>query len=108
LKAWVIIEDLTKLLPLMEKVYGMTERREINGEKAPVTDKLFSIYELHTDLIVKGSREVQFGHKVNIGTGKSNIILTCEVEAGNPKDSELYEGTVEKLITDYGIYLLIN
>jgi IS5 family transposase len=103
LKAWVIIEELVKLLPLMEKVYGMTERREIKGEKVPVTDKLFSIYELHTDLIVKGGREVQFGHKVNLGTGKSNIILTCEVEEGNPKDSELFEGTLEKLIKDYGI-----
>jgi IS5 family transposase len=103
LKARVIIEELKKLLPLMEKVYGMTERREIKGEKVPVTDKLFSIYEVHTDLIVKGGREVQFGHKVNIGTGKSNIILTCEVAVGNPKDSELFEGTVEKLITDYGI-----
>jgi IS5 family transposase len=52
---------------------------------------------------VKGSREVQSGHKVNLGTGKSNIILTCEAEEGNPKDSELFEGTLEKLIKDYGI-----
>jgi IS5 family transposase len=103
LKAGAILEDLAKLLPLMEKVYEMTERREIKGEKVPVTDKLFSIYELHTDLIVKGSREAQFGHKVNLGTGKSNIILACEVAEGNPKDSELFEGTIEKLIQDYGI-----
>jgi IS5 family transposase len=39
----------------MEKVYRMTERRELKEEKVPVTDKLFSIYELHTDLIVKGA-----------------------------------------------------
>jgi IS5 family transposase len=103
LKAWVIVEELTKLLPLMEKVCQMTKRREINGEKVPVTDKLFSIYELHTDLIVKGGREAQFGHKVNIGTGKSNLILTCEVEKGNPNDRELFQGTIEKLIKDYGI-----
>jgi IS5 family transposase len=103
LKAWGIIEDLSKLFPLMEKVYQMTERHEINGEKVPVTDKLFSIYELHTDLIVKGSREVKFGHKVNLGTGKSNMILTCEIAEGNPKDSDLFEGTIEKVINDYGI-----
>jgi IS5 family transposase len=103
LKAWAIIEELVKLLPLMEKVYRMTERREINGEKVPVTDKLFSIYELHTDIIVKGGREVQFGHKVNLGSGKSNLILTCEIEEGNPKDSGLFQGTVEKLISGYGI-----
>jgi IS5 family transposase len=102
LKAWVIIEDLAKLLPLMEKAYGMTERHEIKGEQVPARDKLFSIYELHTDLIVKGGREVQFGHKVNIGTGKSNMTLTCETEAGNPKDSDLFVGTLDKLIKDCG------
>ena len=101
--AWGIIENLSGLLPLMEKVYQMTERREINGENVPVMHKLFSIYELHTDLIVKGGREVQFGHKVNIGTGKSNLILTCEVEQGNPKDSELFQGTLKKVIKDNGI-----
>jgi IS5 family transposase len=103
LRAWGIIESLSELLPLMEKVYQMTERREIKGEKVPVTDKLFSIYEVHTDIIVKGGREVQFGHKVNIGGGKSNLILTCEIEEGNPKDSELFEGTIDKVIKDYGI-----
>jgi IS5 family transposase len=103
LKARALIDELAKLLPLMKKVYQMTERREINGEKVPVTDKLFSIYELHTDIIVKGGKDVQFGHKVNLGTGKSNLILACEIEEGNPKDSELYQWTIEKIISDYGI-----
>jgi len=31
----------------------MTERKEILGEQVPVEEKLFSIYELHTDIIVK-------------------------------------------------------
>jgi IS5 family transposase len=103
LKARGILASLSELVPLMGKVYQMTERREVKGEKVPVTDKLFSIYELHTDIIVKGGREVQFGHKVNIGTGKSNMILACEIETGNPKDSELFEGTIDKVIKDYGI-----
>jgi IS5 family transposase len=98
-----IIEELERLLPLLEKVYQMTERKEIQGEKVPVTDKLFSIYELHTDLIIKGGREVQFGHKVNIGTGKSNMIVTCEIVKGNPKDSELYKGTIDKVKAAYDI-----
>ena len=51
---------------------------------------------------MKGQREVQFGHKINLGSGKSNLILTCEILAGNPKDSELYQGTIEKLKKNYG------
>jgi len=51
----------------------------------------------------KGSREIKFGHKVNIGTGKSNLILVCEILKGNPADSTLYQGTIDKLIDSYNI-----
>jgi len=102
IKADRIIAAMEELVPVMEKVLGMTERREIMKEQVPVEEKIFSIYERHTDIIVKGRREVQFGHKVNIGSGRSNLILTCEILEGNPKDSELYEGTLKKLKKDYG------
>jgi IS5 family transposase len=90
------------LMLLMRLVYWMTYRKEIKGEAVPNDQKLFSIYELHTDIIVKGSREIKFGHKVNIGTGKSNLILTCEVLNGNPADSTLYQDTIDKLVDSYG------
>ena len=99
-KAMGCIAALESLLPIMEKVYCMTERKEINNENVPVKEKIFSIYEQHTDIIVKGQRDVQFGHKVNLGSGKSNLILTCEILAGNPKDSELYQNTM-KLVKEY-------
>lgn len=101
LTAMSIIEALERLLPVMEKVYSMTERREINKETAPNEDKIFSIYEQHTDIIVKGSREVQFGHKINLTTGKSNLVLSCEVLQGNPADSMLYKNTLDKIKADY-------
>jgi IS5 family transposase len=97
-----ILAALERLLELMKKVYEMTERKEIKGEKVPNDQKLFSIYELHTDIIVKGSREVQFGHKVNLSTGSSMLILTCDIPRGNPKDSTLYQGTLDKHIEEYG------
>jgi IS5 family transposase len=86
----------------MEKVYKMTERVQLLKEKVPVEEKIFSIYEQHTDIIVKGKREVEFGHKVNIGSGKSNLILTCEILEGNPKDSEIYEQTIDDFKKHYG------
>jgi IS5 family transposase len=96
------LQELEWLLPVMEKVYAMTERHEILREKVPVEEKLFSIYEQHTDIIVKGKREAQFGHKVQISGGKSNLILTCAIERGNPKDSELFQGTIEEIKKGYG------
>jgi len=98
-----MVEELKELLPKMEKVYDISLRHEIKGEEVPVGEKIFSIYEGHTDLIVKGAREVAFGHKVNLTTGRSNLILDCEMVDGNPKDSVLYEGVLERVRNDYGI-----
>jgi IS5 family transposase len=103
IKAIGLIALLEELLPVMEKVYSMTERREIYKEKVAVEEKIFSIYEQHTDIIVKGQREAQFGHKINLGSGRSNLILTCEILDGNPKDNILYQDTIKKVIKDYGI-----
>ena len=103
IKAVCILEALEVLIPVMEKVYSMTERREILKEKVPIEEKIFSIYEMHTDIIVKGQRDAQFGHKINLGSGKSNLILTCEILTGNPKDSMIYQNTMEKLIRLYHI-----
>lgn len=98
-----IIAELEKVLPVMEQVYSVTIRRELNNETVGNADKLFSIYEKHTDIIVKGSREVQFGHKINLSTGKSNLILSCEILKGNPPDKILYQSTLDKVISDYKI-----
>jgi IS5 family transposase len=93
--------SLEHILPLMQQVYDMTYRKEILGEPVPNNEKIFSIYELHTDIIVKGSREILFGHKVNLATGKSNLILDCEILKGNPSDSTLYQGTMDRVIENY-------
>jgi IS5 family transposase len=100
--AMVIIEQLGLILGLMNKVYAMTKRKELDGETVPNDEKLFSIYEQHTDIIVKGKRDVQFGHKVQLGTG-NKLILTCEIPKGNPGDSTLFKSTIDSVINDYGI-----
>lgn len=97
------LEELRGLLPKMEKVYDITRRHELLGEIVPNKDKIFSIYEDHTDIIVKGKREVEFGHKVNLTTGRSNIILDVQIVDGNPGDSQLYEGVLDRIKCNYGI-----
>ncbi len=97
------IKALRDLLPKAEKVYGISWRHEILGRSVPNEDKIFSIYEDHTDIIVKGSREVEFGHKVNLTGGRSNLILDCQVLDGNPADSTLYTDVLERIEANYGI-----
>ena len=98
-----IVAELKGLLPKMEKVYDISYRHELLGESVPNREKIFSIYEDHTDILVKGAREAAFGHKVNLTTGRSNLILDCEVVDGNPRDSTLYGGVLERVRSDYGL-----
>ena len=86
----------------MEQVYSMSERREVKGELVGNSEKIFSIYERHTDIIVKGGRQVLFGHKVNLTDGKGKLILDCEILRGNPADSKLFGQTIERVKENYG------
>src|SRR6266545_2848515 len=64
---------------------------------------IFSIFEDHTDIIVKGGREVEFGHKVNLAGGRSNLILDCRILDGNPADAAIYGDVLDRIDENYGI-----
>jgi len=83
-------------------IYDNAWRFQIEGKKVKGQDKIFSIYEEHTDVIVKGLRECIFGHKVNISSGKSNLILDCDVLEGNPSDANLFKGPLSTIQETYG------
>ena len=65
-------------------------------------EKLVSLFEPHADIIVKGSRDVDYGHKLNLTTGRSGLILDLVIEAGNPADSERLLPMLERHIAFYG------
>lgn len=100
-KAFIIQISLEELLPMLKQVYDMTYRKEILKESVPNEEKIFSIYEQHTDIIVKGSRKAVFGHKINIVTGKSNLILEGEVLRGNPNDTTVFQPTINRVTSNY-------
>jgi IS5 family transposase len=62
----------------------------LHGHTLPASDKLVSLFEPHADIIVKGTRDVQYGHKLNLVTGKSGLILDIVIETGNPADTERF------------------
>ena len=45
-------------IELSGKVIDQTHRRVIHGECVPASEKVFSIFEPHTDIIVKGRRGI--------------------------------------------------
>ncbi|WP_419592809.1 ISNCY family transposase [Thiolapillus sp.] len=87
---------------LIERVIEQTERRVFHGEKVPAREKIFSLFEEHTDIIVKGSRDIQYGHKLNLMTGQSGLVLDVMIEAGNPADTERFLPMLDRHIQHYG------
>jgi IS5 family transposase len=74
--------ELQAYLPSMQTVTATARRANVAGETVPASERVFSLFEPHTELIKRGRRQkpVEFGHKV----------LLCE--------------TAEKFITDYEVY----
>jgi IS5 family transposase len=74
--------ELHAYLSSMQTVAATARRANVDGETVPASERVFSLFEPHTELIKRGRRQkpVEFGHKV----------LLCE--------------TAEKFITDYEVY----
>lgn len=88
------IKDLDRKI---STIYHNAYQFQIKGIKIKNQDKIFSIFEEHTDILVKGIRDIVFGHKVNLTSGKSNLILYCKIEKGNPKDTNLYIEPIKRI-----------
>ena len=46
-------------------VVEQTRRRVLDGETVPASEKIVSLFEPHTDIVVKSGRGTEYGHKVN-------------------------------------------
>ncbi len=110
LEAWGVRgmakEQLEHFSPLTRQVVCQTRRRVFEGESVPASEKIFSIFEPHTDIIRKDRRDTYYGHKICLTGGASNLILDCVVLEGNPADSELTEMMLDRQNVVYGSYPL--
>ena len=101
-----IAAELRHYGDLAEQVIRQTERRVIAGEKLPPAEKIVSIFEPHTDIIVKDNRDTFFGHKICLSGGGTNLILDCLIVEGNPADSTLPQTMLDRQRQIYGRYPL--
>ena len=95
-EALALCAKLRETVELGRWVVDQTRRRVLEGESVPSSEKVVSIFEPHTDIIVKGGREVEYGHKICLMTGTSSLVLDCIVLDGNPADSTLAEQMIER------------
>ena len=102
LAAYALAQDIRHFAGLAQQVVDQTRRRVLDGERVPAQEKLVSIFEPHTDIIIKDRRDVLYGHKLCLVSGPSNLITDLVIEDGNPADSTLAVRTVERQIDVYG------
>jgi IS5 family transposase len=81
---------------LGDRVIDQARRRVLQGEQVPTIEKIYSIFEPHTDLIKRGKvlTPVEFGHKVFLAESAHGLITQYEVLNGNPCDEEHVEASL--------------
>ena len=89
------LDALAHYTDLTSRVMEQTERRIIKGERVPSADKIVSLFEPHTNIIIKGFRDVQYGHKINLSSEVSGFITALTIEEGNPSDRALFLPVLE-------------
>jgi hypothetical protein len=69
---------------LGDRVIDQARRRVLEGEQVPNAEKIFSIFEAHTDLIKRGKVQtpLEFGHKVFLAESAQGLM--------NGKTSEMW------------------
>jgi IS5 family transposase len=105
-EAFAFTWDLIRYLILARKVIDQTERRVFKGEKVAASEKVVSIFEPHTDVIVKDRRDTYYGHKVCLSVGASQLITDCLITTGNPADTALTRKMLDRQNEIYGRYPL--
>jgi IS5 family transposase len=83
---------------LGRQVIDQTRRRVLEGEQVPNAEKVYSIFEPHTDLIKRGKvrTPLEFGHKVLLAESAQGLITHYEVLKGNPSDEQHVEASLER------------
>jgi len=81
-------EEIAHYCALGAHVIDQAQRRVLDGEQVPPSEKIYSIFEPHTDLIKRGKvrTPVEFGHNVFLAESARGLITQYEVLKGNPVD----------------------
>ena len=78
-------------------VASLAERRVLKGESIGHDQKIFSLFETHTELINRGKRPcpIEFGHRVLVVEDKAGFIVHIEVMKTGLQDVDVLASTIE-------------
>jgi len=91
------LKDLLHFQVLGNQVLDQARRRIIDQETVPNEEKIFSIFEPHTELLIRGKagKPVEFGHMIQIQQVEAKFITDYEVFDSKPVEHKLVEPVIE-------------
>src|SRR6184192_307469 len=97
-------KEINHYCKLGDRVIHQARRRVLEGEQVPNAEKIYSIFEPHTDLIKRGKVQtpVEFGHKVFLAESAQGLITQYEVLEGNPNDEQHVEPSLQRHKESFG------
>jgi IS5 family transposase len=104
MNARAVAAELGRYLPTVGKIIGQAESRVIFGQQVPSAEKVYSLFEDHTELIKRGKarKPIEFGHKVLLAETGEKFILHYEVMLMQKADKELIQGSLKAHKTVFG------
>jgi IS5 family transposase len=100
-----IVRELADYLPSMRTILDAARRSQLEGEKVSASERVFSLFEPHTELIKRGKREkpVEFGHKFLLCQTAEKFITDYEVLERQTADCNLTETVIERHKELFGV-----
>ncbi len=97
-------KEIDHYCELGDRVIDQARRRVLQAEQVPNAEKIYSIFEPHTDLIKRGKVQtpLEFGHKVFLAESAQGLITQYEVLEGNPGDDQQVEPSLERHKETFG------
>lgn len=89
--------ELEQYTPTVERIVDQAQRRIFDGEAVPAGEKVFSLFEEHTELLKRGKagKAVEFGHKVLLAQTGEKFITHYRVMPTREEDKELVGETLD-------------
>ncbi len=99
---WIFV--IEHFIELITKHIDLIDRRILKDETIPHEEKLFSVFEIHTEWIKKGKSRpnVELGKKLNITTDQYNLIVDFQI-MDNEQDRDIVLEIADRVLSKHKV-----
>jgi IS5 family transposase len=97
-------QEIAHYLPLAEQCAHQARERVLKDTPVPHEQKVFSIFEPHTELLIRGKagKEIEFGHMLELRQIEGGLITGYQVHAKRPSEPPLVQQAVARHVEVFG------